>query len=69
MIIDKEKSVCVLNIRYPVTYDYKEIVEKIEKVCGRYDLRAVYTDNNPPLYADKTRYWYQHCFRYTGNDK
>lgn len=53
MIIDKEKSVCVLNIRYPVTYDFEDITERIERVCGRYDLKVIHTDNNPPLFVDK----------------
>ncbi|HPB17511.1 MAG TPA: M20/M25/M40 family metallo-hydrolase, partial [Clostridia bacterium] len=53
MSIDKEKSVCILNIRYPVTADYLSLVEKIEKACKQYNLQVVHTDNNPALFVDK----------------
>ncbi len=53
MSINKEKSVCILNIRYPVTADYLSLVEKIEKACKQYNLQVVHTDNNPALFVDK----------------
>ncbi|MFA5340827.1 MAG: Sapep family Mn(2+)-dependent dipeptidase [Clostridia bacterium] len=53
MSIDNDKSYCILNIRYPVTSDCGQLVQKIETVCSKYGLKVAFTDDNPALFVDK----------------
>ncbi len=53
MSIDKNRSYCILNIRYPVTADFRQLVQKIETACLKYGLKITHTDDNPALFVDK----------------
>ncbi|MDE6956529.1 MAG: M20/M25/M40 family metallo-hydrolase, partial [Lachnospiraceae bacterium] len=53
--INEKDSVCKFDIRYPVTYDGKDILRKLEalgtKCCAEYEL----LQHKPPLYVEKDR--------------
>jgi succinyl-diaminopimelate desuccinylase len=53
MAIEKDQSYVVLNIRYPVTCDHKQIVDSINKAADKYGIVVTNVSDNPPLYVDK----------------
>jgi len=51
--IDRERGIALINIRYPVTYQLEQIIEKIYEVAGEYGVEVEITGHNPPLYVPK----------------